>query len=134
MKKIFAALLSALLLVFACVGLAGCSKYTSAYSATTLVKIDNVTSHNLSFGSLKGRYVINLSSDGEGAIAYTASLEEGSATVYYDYDNRKLELFTINGGQSLENTAGYVEEGIVYVIIETDGTCRGGHFEFKAMP
>ncbi len=96
-----------------------------------LVKSDSVISHHVSFDSLKGRYVIKLNSGGEGAITYTASLGEGNATVYYDYADKKLELFTISGGQSLQDTAGYIEKCVVYVIIETDGTCLGGDLNFE---
>ncbi len=85
----------------------------------------------MSFHSLDGRMAFTLQSAGEGDIKYSASLESGAATVYYDYNGTKSELFTIDAGEEVEAHGGYVESGKVYIIVETDGKCMNGAFHFE---
>ena len=77
--------------------------------------------------------VFKLKSPGEGDLKYTASLESGNATIYYDYVGTKTELVSVSGGDELDDHGGYIEAGTVYVIVETDGKCQNGkiHIEIE---
>ena len=67
--------------------------------------------------------VFKMKSTGEGDLTYSAKLESGSATVYYDHHGSMTELFSVNAGEEIDAHGGYVETGTVYVIVETDGEC-----------
>ena len=127
MKKLVVLLVSALLLVF----LVGCGKYTSSYMAVGFVHSNSADSAFMNFYSFEGRMVFKLKSSGEGDLKYTAKLESGNATVYYDFYGTKQELFSISGGEEIDSHGGYVESGTVYVIVETDGSCKNGDFKFS---
>jgi hypothetical protein len=75
--------------------------------------------------------VFQLKSTGEGDLKYSAELESGSATVYYDFYGTKEELFSVNSGNEVNSQGGYVEAGTVTIIVETDGECRNGTFQFS---
>ena len=51
--------------------------------------------------------------------------------MYYDFYGDKQELFSISGGEEADSRGGYVEEGTVYIIVETDGSCQDGEFRFS---
>ncbi len=110
--------------------LTGCGKYISSYKAVGFVHSNTTSSASMSFYSFDGSMVFKLKSTGEGDLKYTAELETGTATVYYDYNGSKSELFTINAGEEINSHGGYVESGTVYVIVETDGACLNGSFLF----
>lgn len=122
-----AVLCSLVLLVLLC----GCSKYISSYKALGFIHTNTSNNAYMGFHSFEGRMVFTLKSKGEGEIKYTASLEEGSAAVFYDCYGTKSELFTIESGESYESSGGYIEDGTVYIIVETDGKCKGGEFRFS---
>ena len=105
MKKIFILALSALLLI----SLAGCGKYSSSYKAVAFVHSNESDSAFMSFSSFEGRMVFKLKSSAEGDLKYTAKLESGSATVYYDFYGTKDELFKISGGEEIDSHGGYFE-------------------------
>ena len=121
------ALLAAVMLLLA---LAGCGKYSPSYKAAAFVHSNESNSAFMKFDSFDGRMVFKLKSTGEGDLKYSAALESGSATVYYDYYGTKMELFSINGGDNIHSHGGYIEAGTVYVIVETYGECRDGDFHF----
>ncbi|HCK88542.1 MAG TPA: hypothetical protein DHW39_07005 [Erysipelotrichaceae bacterium] len=127
MKKICILLVSAILIVM----LTGCGKYTSGYNAVGFVHSSDSDSAFMNFYSFKGRMVFKLKSSGEGELKYTAKLESGNATVYYDFFGTKQELFSISSEEELDSHGGYVEAGTVYIIVETDGTCKNGEFRFS---
>jgi hypothetical protein len=127
MKKICILLVSAILIVM----LTGCGKYTSGYNAVGFVHSSGSDSAFMNFYSFKGRMVFKLKSSGEGELKYTAKLESGNATVYYDFFGTKQELFSISSEEELDSHGGYVEAGTVYIIVETDGTCKNGEFRFS---
>ena len=111
--------------------LSSCSAYTSHYSATLMVKSQTSKKSSLSFQSLKGTLVFNMkfgSSDKE--LSYSGSIEEGTINVYYDNTGTKTELFTVNAGEKVENTLASLQEGNLYIIIETVDTCKTGDFSF----
>ena len=124
MKRILSLTATVIILLF----LTGCGKYTSSYKAVGFVHSNVSTSAEMSFYSFDGRMVFKLKSSGEGDLKYTAKLESGTATVYYDYYGTKTELFTINSGEEFDLHGGYVEAGTVYIIAETDGECMNGSF------
>ncbi len=125
-KGLLLAVLSLMLL-----SLAACGKYVSSYKALMLVHSNRSDSADMSFSSFEGRMVFKLKSSGEGDLKYTARLESGSATVYYDCYGTKSELFSIAGGEEADARGGYVESGTVYVIVETDGACKNGEFHIS---
>ena len=127
MKKI----LSLVVAVFMLLTLAGCSEYSSNYKAVGIVHLNETSSAFMSFYSFDGRIVFKLKSTGEGDIKYSAKLESGSAKVYYDFYGTKTELFSISGGNEINSHNGYIEAGTVYVIVETDGKCQNGDFNFS---
>ena len=122
MKKILRLTMAVIIMVL----LTGCGKYISSYKAIGFVHSNRSASAQMSFYSFEGRMVFRLKSKGEGELKYTAELESGTATVYYDYSGNKSELFTINPGESLDSQGGYIEAGTVYVIVETNGKCKNG--------
>ena len=127
MKKIAVLLVSALLLI----SLTGCGKYVMSYKAVGFVHSNKTDSAFMNFYSFEGRMVFKLKSPGEGDVKYTAKLEFGKATVYYDFYGTKQELFSISGGEEVDSHSGYVESGTVYIIVETDGKCENGDFQFS---
>ena len=127
MKKICILLVSAILIVM----LTGCGKYTSGSNAVGFVHSSDSDSAFMNFYSFKGCMVFKLKSSGEGELKYTAKLESGNATVYYDFFGTKQELFSISSEEELDSHGGYVEAGTVYIIVETDGTCKNGEFRFS---
>ncbi len=120
-------LLSTVILLFS---FSGCKTYISSYKALGFVHSNNSDSASMSFWSFDGRMVFKLESKKEGDISYTAKLESGSATVYYDFYG-KSQLFSIKGGEEFDTRNGYVEAGTVYIIVETDGKCKNGEFHFS---
>ena len=127
MKKVLAVIAAVVLLL----SFAGCGKYSSKYKAVAFVHSNESTSAFMNFYSFDGRMVFKLKSAGEGDLKFSAKLETGSATVYYDYYGTKTELFSINSGDELDSHGGYIEAGTVYVIVETNGECRNGEFHFS---
>lgn len=130
MKKIISLTLAAITLAVA-VCLVGCSGYASGYITTNCVRTSNSHSGTLKFGSLKGTMVFTFKCDDGDKIGYTASLESGAATVYFDNGGGKTELFKVGEGDDLSSVGGALEKGTVYVIIETDGKCKNGRFELE---
>ncbi len=127
MKRIAAAVL---LLTMA---LTGCSGYNEHYSATILISSEGNNQAYQRFDKFNGTRVLDLnnSDKDKDTLYYTATLEEGSVTVYVDYDGEKRELFTIEGGEEVEDSISGIDFHHVYVIIESDGTCEEGDFEFE---
>ena len=116
-----------LLLILVALILAGCGTYASHYSAVLLVTTESSKGGSISFSSFSGTKAFKFKSDGQ--LNYSAKLEEGKATVYYD-DGAKKELFTIAAGQEIGPSSIPVDSGTVHVIIQTDGKCRQGEFRF----
>ena len=127
MRKIVTLLASAILLI----SLTGCGGYTSSYKAVGFDHSNESESAFMNFYSFDGRMVFKLKSSAEGDLKYTAKLESGNATVYYDFYGTKEELFSISAGEEIDSHGGYVESGTVYIIVETDGACQNGEFQFS---
>ena len=123
--------LSLVVAVFMLFTLVGCSKYSSKYKAVAFVHSNESTSAYMSFYSFEGRMVFKLTSAGEGTLKYSAKLESGSATVYYDFLGSKSELFSVHSGDEVDSYGGYVDSGTVYIIVATNGECQNGDFHFS---
>ena len=120
------------LLAVLCLGLAGCSGYSSSFTATILISSNTPDSSSVEFSTLKGTKVLQMKTKKDGAkLEYSGKLDKGSITVYYDEDGTKKELFSISEGEAVEENVTISQKGRVYVIIETDGKCEGGKFTFK---
>lgn len=120
MKKFICALLAVVLLFM----LASCSPYVSSYSALGLVRSSLGGECSASFLTLDGRLVFSLRAPegGEGDIKYTASLEEGKMSVYYDIYGTLEPLFTLEKGESRDSRGGYIEGGkSVSIVIDAVG-------------
>ena len=125
MKKLIPVLV---LILLALTCLVGCSKYTSRYSAVLLISTGTSKSGSINFTSFSGTKVFKLKSSGQ--LNYSAELSGGNATVYYDSNGTKTELFSITSGQSVGPASITVAPGTVYVIVQTDGKCENGRFSF----
>lgn len=121
------------LTLLAAMTLAGCSGYNEHYSATILISSEGNNDAFQRFYTFNGTRVLDLnnSDKDKDTLYYTATLEEGSITVYVDYDGEKRELFDIEGGEEVEDSISGIDFHHVYVIIESDGVCKEGDFEFE---
>ena len=133
MKKMIRKAVLVMAAVFLSLSLTGCGEYASSYTATVLITSNTSKKMSAKFGSLKGKMVHKLKCDGkEGReLKYTATLKNGTATAYYDIDGTREELFTIHGGEEVDSSLKDLAKGRIYIIIETDGRCEDGSFEFK---
>ena len=128
MKKMIAAFALSMAFLFC---LSACGKYHSHYSATAFVHSNESDHAFMNFWIFEGTMVFKLKcQDADEAIAYTAKLETGSATVYYDCGDGKKELCAVNAGDEVQSTLDGLTPGTVYIIVETDGECRTGDFQF----
>lgn len=120
--------------VFLVIKLTGSIRYTSSFTATMCVESSRSKSASLHFSTLKGTKVLKMKHDGsENAyIEYSGKIESGKLTVYYDDDGTKKELFSLSAGESADSVSDALKKkGTVYIIVETDGKCTEGKFEFK---
>ena len=93
----------------------------------------------MSFWKFDGTIVFKLKckDSGKEVLKYSGKLEDkneeedGTITVYYDDDGTKKELFTLKNGESVEATLNKLNEGTVYIIVETDNRCENGELEFN---
>ena len=130
MKRLLTITIS-LVMSLVLLNLSGCgSPYNSSYSAFLLVSNETPKSSFMSFDTFKGRDVFNMSASEGEKLVYTASLDEGSVTVYYDNDGTKTELFTINGGETISNELLNLKGGKLYIIVESNDKVKGGRFNF----
>ncbi len=122
--------------MFALVGCDG--RYVSSYSASMLVRSQWGGRCEMSFSRFSGKYVFKITAGkADGDIAYSASLDEGKISVYYESDGMDSGelLFEISGGESASAHGGYVKAGeSVYITVRTeDGAwARGGEFKMSA--
>ena len=134
MKKYYRFAVLVTLVVLAAVCLAGCgAPYTSHFAASAMVQSHDSDSAEVSFWTVKGTMVYKLKVEDEdaGEIRAEAQLESGKMTVYYDSDGTKTEWFTLQGGESRNESLPNLSEGKVYIIIETDGKCENGKLSFE---
>ena len=118
------------------ISLCSCTTYRSHYKAIVLITNEYGGEGNMKFGNFEGQYVFKLrrTSDGEGAIKYTASLKEGHVDVSYvdPISKQELTLFSINSGEEIDSQSGYVEKGYkVIIIVKSEGSAHEGSFAFN---
>ncbi|MBE6635741.1 MAG: hypothetical protein E7617_06060 [Ruminococcaceae bacterium] len=117
--------------------LCGCGGYVKSYSATILITSCYGDEASMEFDSFKGTYNFKLKRDGaaEHTLDIDASLAEGEINIYVGVGGEKELLLTVKGGESYDETialdAKYDNEKTVYVILESEGKCLDGDFEFE---
>ena len=127
MKKLFSILLVFCLLA----GFAGCSAYRSHYKAVGFVHSNTPGSAFMSFYEFEGTNVFTLKcKNAGGKLKYSAKLETGAIKVYYDTDGSKKELFSVGAGDEISSSLDLASAGKTYIIVETDGKCMNGDFQF----
>ena len=132
MKKRLFTVITVVVIALSLLAFVGCNGYTSHYSSAGLVQTKTTKKASVSFYSLKGTMVYTLKCGSEDEqINYSANLEEGSATVYYDSNGEKTELFSVNSGDDISDVGGVLQKGTVYIIIETSSACQNGSFSFE---
>ena len=114
------------ILILFCVSLTGCIGYTSSFKTVAMVQSNLPHSAYMKFSSFEGRKDFKLNAPGQ--LKYTAKLGDGSATVYYNYDGTKTELFTVESGNEVNNSTGPFEKGTIDIIVETNEECKNGEF------
>ena len=130
MKRVLSFLMIALLLAAPAL-FAGCVKYSSHFSATTLVTTNTPSSSSMRFGSFEGERVLTLKCKSEPkTLKYSAELKKGSAIVWIDFDGEKTELFSIDAGEKVEAEFEGLKKGKVYIIVQTKEKCSDGNFRF----
>lgn len=130
MKNLFKSVTAAVMIPVLLM-LTGCAKYASHYKAAAFVHSCTADSAFMSFAEFEGETVFKLKSgSGSDSIKYSASLESGSADVYYDINGTKTLMFSLKAGDSAEGTEKIHGKGRVYITVETSEPCGGGNFSF----
>ena len=126
-------ILAAVIAVLCLLCMTGCGKYVSSHSAMGFVHTNHAKDADMSFSSFSGSEVFKMQVDAEagGQIKYSAKLESGAATVYYDTDGTKKELFSIKAGENVDDAGGELVKGTLYIIVETSESCGNGEFHFS---
>ncbi|MBQ6053528.1 MAG: hypothetical protein IJL30_09645 [Clostridia bacterium] len=120
-----------LLLISVILSLSSCGKYVSHYKAVGFVHSNEPSSAFMNFYSFDGSMVFVMNKKESERLDYSAKLETGSLKVYYDKDGEKTELFSLSDGGSAESSFEGINDGTVYIIVETDGTCFNGELNFN---
>ncbi len=105
-----------------------------AYKMVASIQTNNINEYSIRFGTFEGTKstIIKNGLAGDGTIQYTASLEEGIMSVYYEVNGEEELLFTIEGNQSVSEKGGYITgDGNVKIIMKTTEPCKEGDFNFK---
>lgn len=118
--------------------LVGCDILASLNSnvATMLVRSSAANTVSISFGSLRGHLSesINNTTEQDGCFLCTASLEEGSVSVYYKTALSDVEqpLFSLGAGESIDaERLGYLTNGEDARIIIYAGESGARGFKMK---
>ena len=133
MKKFYLVLTLILALLMLC----GCSGYVKSYAATFLVTSCRGDEASMDFATFSGSYNFKLrrSGDAEHTLDIDASLDKGEMNIFVGVDGEKELLRTVRGGEALDETvtldSKYDNEKIIYVIVESTGSCSGGNFDFE---
>lgn len=129
MKRIVPVVLAVLVLAL---GLAGCSKYVTHYSAIGHATTNDSDSASMSFMEFDGTEVFKLKCSGDqAAIRYSGQLKTGALSVYYDCGGEKQELFSLRSGDDVHGTGGELPKNTVYIIVETSEKCTNGALSFE---
>ena len=126
-RKLLTAVLAAALALI----LTGCSSYVSSYAAVGFVHSNTSQNAFMTFYSFTGTMVFRLNAQAGERIRYSAKLESGSASVYYDTGGAKTLLFAIGPGETVSASCAPLEKATVHLLVETDGTCMNGELHFE---
>ena len=91
----------------------------------------------MSFSDFEGTMVHTLKndSDTEGRLRYSGKITTGELKIYIDDNQSKEEkrlLCTLRAGEELPETIYEpLNQGTVYVIVETSGSCEDGRLNFE---
>ena len=126
-------LLFAAIMVMAVLCLAGCSiRYASHYSALMLVTTNTSSHARIDFSSFDGTKSFRLNCKTPGTLLkYSGKLDDGSVTVSIDTDGTERELFSLSSKQETASTTALSAKGPVYIIVRSNGKCKGGSFSFE---
>ena len=132
MKKVY--IILALLLTLAM--LCSCGGYVKSYSATILITSHINNEASMEFHTFKGTYNFKFRNNdaAEHTLEIEASLGEGEMNIYIGAGDEKELLRTVKGGESCDETISldkYADEKSIYVILESNGKCVDGDFEFE---
>ncbi|MCR4926049.1 MAG: hypothetical protein K5917_07150 [Clostridiales bacterium] len=130
MKRILSVLLIAVII---CFSFAGCTKYSSKYTALMMVSSNDSDSASLNFDSFVGTRVFKMKnkSNSDKTLEYSGKIEGGNARVYYDNESEKTELFSLATDEQKNSSVTIKKKSTVYVIIEADSKCSNGEFKFE---
>lgn len=125
-----------LALMLAMLMLCSCGGYVKSYSASILITSQLNNEANIEFKTFKGSYNFKFrNSDAtEHTLDIDASLGEGEMNIYVGAGGEKELLRTVKGGESCDETISldkYADEKSIYVILESNGKCVDGDFEFE---
>lgn len=132
MKKVYTFPALILTLVMLC----GCGGYVKSYSATILITSQINNEASMEFHTFKGTYNFKFRNNDadEHTLDIDASLGEGEMNIYIGAGDEKELLRTVKGGESCDETISldkYADEKSIYVILESNGKCVDGDFEFE---
>lgn len=133
MKKVCFVLVLIVMLFMLC----SCGGYVKSYSATILIASGHGNEASMKFDTFKGPYNFKLKRDGaaEHTLDFDASLGEGEMNVYIGVGGEKELLLTVKGGETYDETITLAEkydtEKMIYIILESEGKCADGDFEFE---
>ena len=133
MKKFCFVLVLIVMLFMLC----SCGGYVKSYSATILITSGQGNEASMKFDTFKGSYNFKLKRDGaaEHTLDFGASLGEGEMNVYIGVGGEKELLLTVKGGETYDETITLAEkydaEKTIYIILESEGKCADGDFEFE---
>ena len=117
--------------------LCSCGGYVKSYAATILITSGHGDEASMKFDTFKGSYNFKLKRDGnpEHTLDIDASLAEGEMNVYIGVGGEKELLLTVKGGETYDETITLAEkydtEKTIYIILESEGKCADGDFEFE---
>lgn len=109
--------------------LTGCSFTTIEIGLAEKTTPQSIT---MTFISFKGTKSFTLKCNGEDEILrYSASIETGSADVYYDNGSEKVRMFSVKGGSDVNGSVQNLPKGRIYITIETSEKCTKGQFNIE---
>ena len=117
--------------------LCSCGGYVKSYAATILITSGHGDEASMKFDTFKGSYNFKLKRDGnpEHTLDIDASLAEGEINVYIGVGGEKELLLTVMGGETYDETITLAEkydtQKTIYIILESEGKCADGDFEFE---
>ena len=125
-----------LALILTLLMLCSCGGYVKSYSATLLITSQINNEASMKFDTFKGTYNFKFRNNdaAEHTLEIEASLGEGEMNIYIGAGDEKELLRTVKGGESCDETISldkYADEKSIYVILESNGKCVDGDFEFE---